>query len=114
MFAPKIAKPQTKTTADSSSFMYPRSTLTAQRHAPERAIGNQATLRRLSAPARNLSGSVPGIIQPKLVVGEANDPLEHEADRIADQVIRMPLSVRTDRGAALQRKCAACEEAERS
>jgi hypothetical protein len=26
----------------------------------------------------------------KLVVGQANDPLEHEADRVADQVMRMP------------------------
>jgi len=31
-----------------------------------------------------------GILQPKLVVGQVNDPLEHEADRIADQVMRMP------------------------
>jgi hypothetical protein len=28
-------------------------------------------------------------IQPKLIVGAVNDPLEHEADRVADQVIRM-------------------------
>jgi hypothetical protein len=29
-------------------------------------------------------------VQPKLTVGSANDPLEHEADRVADQVMRMP------------------------
>lgn len=28
-------------------------------------------------------------IQPKLAVGQVNDPLEHEADRIAEQVMRM-------------------------
>jgi hypothetical protein len=28
-------------------------------------------------------------MQPKLVVGEVNDPLEHEADCAADQVMRM-------------------------
>ena len=33
---------------------------------------------------------LPGIIQPKLTVGAVNDPLEHEADRVADQVMRMP------------------------
>jgi hypothetical protein len=33
---------------------------------------------------------VPGIIQRKLAVGRADDPFEHEADRIADQVLRMP------------------------
>jgi hypothetical protein len=29
-------------------------------------------------------------IQPKLAVGQSDDPLEHEADRLADQVMRMP------------------------
>lgn len=29
-------------------------------------------------------------VHPKLTVGSANDPLEHEADRVADQVMRMP------------------------
>src|SRR5258705_6981511 len=32
---------------------------------------------------------LPGVIQPKLVIGQVNDPLEHEADRVADQVVRM-------------------------
>ena len=31
----------------------------------------------------------PPVIQPKLVVGSANDPLEYEADRMADHVMRM-------------------------
>jgi Domain of unknown function (DUF4157) len=35
-------------------------------------------------------------IQPKLVVGQTDDPLEHEADRIANQVMSMP-----DMGAAV-------------
>jgi hypothetical protein len=29
-------------------------------------------------------------LHPKLAIGRANDPLEHEADRVADQVVRMP------------------------
>ena len=29
-------------------------------------------------------------IQAKLKIGAVNDPLEHEADRVADQVMRMP------------------------
>src|SRR5262249_50102449 len=89
-----------------------RSALTAQRHSPagqallpQRAIGNQATISALS---------VPGVIQPKLVIGEPDDPLEHEADRIADQVMPMPVPVRVDGGATLQPKCAGCEEAEPS
>jgi hypothetical protein len=66
MFAPSIAKPQTKTTADSRTLARPRLTLAAQRRSPveqalllQRALGNQATLRRLSQRAPNLTGSVP-------------------------------------------------------
>jgi len=42
--------------------------------------------------------SAPVPVQRKLAVGEVNDPLEHEADRVADQVMRMPHP-------RLQRKC---------
>jgi hypothetical protein len=33
---------------------------------------------------------MPGVIQPKLAIGRVDDPLEHEADRVADEVMRMP------------------------
>lgn len=61
------------------------------------ALGNQATLRRL---------------QPKLTIGAVDDPLEREADAVADQVMRMPtpgpaMSASPPR---ISRKCAACEE----
>ncbi len=41
-----------------------------------------------------------------------NDPLEHEADRVADQVMRMPDPALSVGAGPLQvsRKCAACEE----
>ncbi len=42
--------------------------------------------------------------QPKLTVGSPNDPLEHEADAVADRVVRMPEQN------FVQRKCASCEE----
>jgi hypothetical protein len=38
------------------------------------------------------SSPQPDIVQAKLVVGQADDPLEHEANRIADQVLRKPAS----------------------
>ena len=61
--------------------------------------GNQARLRR---------------IQAKLAIGPVDDPLEREADRIADQVMRMPTpAARPPLTAAppqVSRKCAACEE----
>lgn len=59
---------------------------------------------------------LPGIIQPKLVVGEVIDPLEHEANRVADQVVRMPGPDLPITGAPpkISRKCAACEEEEKT
>jgi hypothetical protein len=56
-------------------------------------------------------------VQPKLEVGAANDPLEAEADRIAERVMGAPRAgdrSSTPASAApadtIQRKCAACEE----
>ena len=62
-------------------------------------------------PAPRLSGP----IQAKLKVGAVNDPLEHEADRVADRVMRMPapeVSV-VAAPAQVSRKCAECEEEEK-
>jgi Domain of unknown function (DUF4157) len=53
-----------------------------------------------------------GSIQAKLVVGRVDDPLEHEADLVAEQVMRMPdpgLEVSASQP-RISRKCAACEE----
>jgi ribosomal protein S27E len=46
-------------------------------------------------------------IQLKLSVGAVDDPFEHEADAMADRVMRMPES------SYIQRKCASCEEEEK-
>jgi hypothetical protein len=43
-----------------------------------------------SAPAAGHSLSRLGILQPKLTVGASNDPLEQEADRVAEQVLAAP------------------------
>src|ERR1044072_1291138 len=48
------------------------------------------------------------IIQTKLTVGATDDPLEHEADAMADKVMRMPEQN------FIQRKCAQCEEEEKA
>ena len=71
-------------------------------------LGNQARLRKQSA--------APLRLQTKLEVGAANDPLEHEADRVADQVMRMPdpaFSV-SDAPLGLARQCTACGEEEQA
>jgi hypothetical protein len=70
----------------------------------------------LFPPDRASRGSSPqpSVIQRKLVVGQPNDPLEHEADSVADQVMRMPAPEIEPAAAPPQvsRKCAACEEEE--
>ena len=68
----------------------------------QRDIGNQAVLSLLRS----------GAIRAKLAVGSVDDPLEHEADSVADQVMRMPdpaLAIATA-PPQISRKCAACEE----
>ena len=46
----------------------------------QRGIGNQAVQRLFMAAT----------IQPKLRIGQPNDIYEQEADRVADEVLRMP------------------------
>jgi hypothetical protein len=69
-------------------------------------IGNQAALRQLSRASPRL--------QPKLEIGAVDDPLEREADEVADKVMRMPDPALTLSSTPPQvsRKCAACEEEE--
>src|SRR5262245_12321541 len=121
MFAPKVAKTPTKAANNPKSSLAPRQLTVARSRLGrdpaerilflQRTIGNQATLRLLghgaargasgdfgkippSSPDRTSRGSSPqpGIIQRELVVGQSDDPLEHEADRVADQVMRTPVS----------------------
>lgn len=53
-------------------------------------------------------------LQRKLAVGRVDDPLEHEADRVADEVVGMPTSetTTTPSPARVSRKCAECDEGE--
>src|SRR5215207_2251105 len=70
-----------------------------------------ASLPAQAPPQR--SGPI-GRLQRKLPVGRTDDPLEAEADRVADQVMRMPapeLAV-TPAPVELNRKCATCEQDE--
>ncbi len=70
------------------------------------SVGNQARLRRLATAA----------VQPKLRVGEVDDPLEHEADRMADRVMTSgappPADAPRDPTPTVRRACAACEQDE--
>jgi hypothetical protein len=73
-----------------------------------RPIGNQAVLRRKCAACGEEEQRR---IQPRLDIGPVDDPLEREADQIADRVMRMADGPpRVTAGAPrLSRACAACE-----
>jgi hypothetical protein len=43
------------------------------------------------APAPVKLQAVAGLLQPRLTIGPVDDPYEREAERVADQVMRMPL-----------------------
>jgi outer membrane protein OmpA-like peptidoglycan-associated protein len=114
MFAPPVAKSQTKAAAGSTNkLMPPRSTLMArppghgsveQAQVLQRLIGNQALPMLLAQRAQSLIGNQRG------------DRHEQEADRVADQIMRMPdpkLSI-TAGPPQLSRKCAPCEEEEKT
>jgi hypothetical protein len=77
----------------------------------QQSIGNQAMLRLLAQRA-GATSNTPAPIQAKLNIGAVNDPLEHEADRVADQVMRMSATAVSAAAAPPQvsRKCADCEE----
>jgi hypothetical protein len=61
-----------------------------------------------------------GVVQRKPTISQADDPYEREADRVADQVMRMPALQSEDHGLSItpvtslqaQRKCSDCEEEE--
>lgn len=55
----------------------------------QRTIGNQAVLKLLERSGVNNQG-LGAVIQTKLIVGQPNDIYEQEADRVAEQVMRMP------------------------
>jgi hypothetical protein len=65
-----------------------------------------------------LSEPLPWLIQTKLTIGAVSDPLEREADHVADRVMRMPdhavaaSSSTSANGAQVQRKCKSCAEEE--
>ncbi|SEF14961.1 protein of unknown function [Rhizobiales bacterium GAS191] len=117
MFAPKVARTQTKARAIPTSKMEPRrSTLAGHRLGHDlveqalflqRTIGNQATLRllaqRTSSPTRQGLDSSQERTAPE--IGRVDDPLEHEAERVADRLMHMPAPSVSAAPPQLSRKC---------
>jgi hypothetical protein len=50
------------------------------------------------------------VVQPQLKIGAPNDKYEQEADRVAEQVMRMPEPQVTASGGVIQRACTSCLE----
>jgi hypothetical protein len=82
---------------------------------------NFREVRQFASGEQQCSQLTPGIapaplpwpIQAKLEVGAVNDPLEREADQVADQIMRMPdpASITfTANGEMVQRKCQSCAD----
>ena len=109
MFAPLVAKRQPKAAATSDyKSVLQRSTSLVDRggngdielaHPHQRTIGNQAMLRffRRNGPSvENEHGGpdagLPLSTRPKINIGAVDDPLEQEADRVAEQVMHKPAS----------------------
>jgi hypothetical protein len=80
---PKISETEKRKSSsqngDSHLFQSVHSPLNQITHL-QRAIGNQAI--------QSLFGS--GILQAKLIISQPNDLYEQEADRVADEMMRMP------------------------
>jgi Domain of unknown function (DUF4157) len=139
MFAPPVAKAQTQAGARSTTQLgRQHSTFAArsfggsmveQAQVLQRSGDDQAAHRIVSrdfskipisppdranqSRVRSSLNAPPRVIQRKLVVGQLNDPLESEADRVAEHVMRTPDPAAISPPSArmvLQRKCAACEE----
>ena len=140
MFAPRVTKPNAKTAAPSkntSPLHLRRQGLLENKHdtpgqdiSPE-SLSAEGESRGLAwdfskvplFPPKRMSGEfqspsqfpaprLPEPIQTKLKVGSVDDPLEDEADRVVEQVMRMPSpeSALTSAAPQVSRKCAECEE----
>lgn len=68
---------------------------------PASQVGGKQNRQYGSASKWGAEPRLPIFLQPKLAISQPGDPHEQEADRVADQVMRMPVPT-------IQRQCAAC------
>src|SRR4051794_26031082 len=79
----------------------PGSLATRAAEPSQKAAHSAGALTRLPAWTRVMGDHPPISLQTKLIINQPGDAYEQEADRVADQVMRMPDSV-----ALVQRECA--------
>jgi peptidoglycan hydrolase-like protein with peptidoglycan-binding domain len=94
-------EPERSRTVSTQSSVPPARLARQQQPGFERSsnAGNQAMQRMLRA----------GVIQPKLSVNSPGDAFEQQADRVADQVMRVP-DITSTHSPPVQRKCAQCDD----
>src|SRR6476660_3279457 len=92
MFSPPVASPKKAAHEPYAAVRRTRETAVSRALRPMPTIGNQATVRMLQT-------RVYPAIQTKLVVDRPGDPLEQEADRVAEHATRMAQP-------SVQRQCA--------
>jgi hypothetical protein len=105
---PRSARINNSTTHPPNSIVIPSRPTT---------IGNGEVMQTLMDANAGFDFSKIGIIQPKLKISQPGDVYEQEADRVAEEVMKMypsqstrlPLQNRQD---SVDRKCAACEMTE--
>jgi Domain of unknown function (DUF4157) len=129
MFAPLLAKAQRRAMANPVSEMMRQSSPLVARSLGN-DLGSEVTPMERAArgATRNVAWDFSKIhvfpanrdhqlipMQPKLIIGSATDPLEREADNVANQVMCMPVSSVSVSPAPprISRECAACEEEEK-
>jgi hypothetical protein len=78
-------------------------------------IGNQAVQRLIRSNNAGFDFAKIRIFQPKLMISQPGDEYEQEADKVADQVMRMPdssdsvIPIEATKHEGIDRKCTACE-----
>jgi outer membrane protein OmpA-like peptidoglycan-associated protein len=99
--APETKKENQVSQVQKGNFYQPVSSPVEQILFLQRTIGNKAVQRLMKS----------GALQAKLRIGAPGDVYEHEADRVADAVMRMPEPQALSSGApGVQRACPKCEE----
>ena len=71
-------------------------------------------VQRLSSNAKGFDFAKIGILQPRLKVSKSGDAYEQEADRVAEQILSMPMSdsiapKNTSKEQVRDRNCTTCE-----
>ena len=115
------SQPQAKSTSSNSSTE--PTELLRRRYQQKTPAAPIAATDQIPAASLNFSrvplyASSDSVVQAKLTVGSPNDKYEQEADRVAEQVMRMPAPSETagavrSQPPKIQRKCAKCDDEQR-